>query len=304
MSNDDFARSLDTSDEWIRSRTGIKQRRIAAAGETPTTLGTEAARKALAAARLAPADVDLIVCATATPERLCPSTACTIQAALGCRTVPAFDVMAACSGFLYALAVADSFIRVGTARHALVIGTETLSRILDYQERASCILFGDGAGACVLSAGTETGRGLRRVTLGADGRGGGLIQVPGVCHQTPFFPRPESMPDFLTLHGREVFRFAVTKMTQLLREALAEGPVDLLVPHQVNQRIIDVALQETGYPAEKVMVNLEQYGNTAAASVPVALDEAIRTERVKPGGNVLLMAFGGGLTWGSALLTV
>jgi 3-oxoacyl-[acyl-carrier-protein] synthase-3 len=307
--NDDFPNTLDTSDEWIRTRTGIRQRRIAAPEESSVTLGTEAARAALEAAGLHPHDLDLIVCGTVTPPLMCPAAACLIQAALGCRPVGAFDVLAACSGFLYALAAADQFVRSGAIRHALVVGADTLSRIVDFTDRASCILFGDGAGAVVLSAGDEPGRGLRWVRLHADGARGQLIRVPSITDYTPFFPPANPGPRFLTLNGREVFRFAVGRMAALLNEARAEcraagGDIDLLVPHQVNQRIIDVALAETGFPAERVVTNLDRYGNTAAASVPIALDEAVRQGRVGAGATVLLMAFGGGLTWSSALLTL
>jgi 3-oxoacyl-[acyl-carrier-protein] synthase-3 len=309
LSNDDFSRTLDTSDEWIFSRTGIRERRIAAAEETSASLGITASRRALEAARLEPADVDLIVCATVTPSVMCPSTACLIQAALGCRHVGAFDLGAACSGFVYALGVAEQFVRTRSARNVLVVGAETLSRVTDYADRATCILFGDGAGACVLSAGDEPGRGLRSVRLHADGARGELIKVAGVTSRTQFFPPPEGIPPYLTLNGREVFRFAVTRMTQMLHEAWTDrkaqgGDIDLLVPHQVNQRIIDVALAETGFPPERVLVNIKRFGNTSAASVPIALDEAIRSGRVGPGDTILLLAFGGGLTWSSALLTL
>ncbi len=309
LRNDDFPRFLETSDEWIRSRTGIRERRIAAPDETAASLGTEAARRALAVAELEPADLDLLVCSTATPALICPSTACTIQANLGCRPVGAFDVLAACSGFLYALSVGQQFVASGTARHVLVVGAEILSRVVDYNDRASCILFGDGAGAVVLSADDEPGRGVRWVRLHADGTGGGLIRVPGVTAHTPFHPPASPGPAYMMISGREVFRFAVKRMTELLEDAMTEcqargKPIDLLVPHQVNQRIIDVALAETGFPPERVITNLDRYGNTASASVPIALDEAVRSGRAGPGSTVLLLAFGGGLTWGSALITL
>jgi 3-oxoacyl-[acyl-carrier-protein] synthase-3 len=310
LHNDDFTHTLDTSDEWIRTRTGIRERRIAAPDDNPASMGIAASRRALEAAGMSAADLDLIVCATATPALTCPSTACNIQAGLGCRPIIAFDVLAACSGFIYALAVADQFVRGGMARHALVVGSEVMSRITDFKERSSCILFGDGAGAAVLSA-REQGPGgtVHWARLFADGAAGDFIRVPGNTHHTPFFPPNEPIHDFITLHGREVYRFAVTRMVELMREGIetcraAGSEVHLVVPHQVNQRIIDRALSETGYPAEKVVINIDRYGNTAAASVPIALDEAVRDGRARPGDNVLLVAFGGGLTWSSALLTL
>jgi 3-oxoacyl-[acyl-carrier-protein] synthase-3 len=309
LSNDDFAKTLETSDQWIFSRTGIRERRIAADDETAATLGITASRRALEASGVEAGDLDLIVCASVTHALICPSVACFIQAALGCRPIGAFDVVAACSGFVYALSVGEQFLRNGAARHVLVVGTETLSRVSDFADRSTCILFGDGAGACVLSASDEPGRGLRSIRLYADGKRGELIKVPGVTSYTRFFPPPEGVPGYLTLSGREVFRFAVSRMAGMLHDALAEcraagGDIDLLVPHQVNQRIIDAALSETGFPADRVMVNIDRYGNTSAASVPIALDEAIRTGRARPGDTVLLLAFGGGLTWSSALLTL
>jgi 3-oxoacyl-[acyl-carrier-protein] synthase-3 len=314
--NAEFTQALDTTDDWIRSRTGIRERRFAGRGETAATLGTAAARAALAAATLTPGDVDLIVCGTVTPDLVCPSNACLIQSALGCRPVPAFDVSAACSGFLYALGVAEKFVRTGSARHALVVGSEVLSRVLDPADRNTCIIFGDGAGAVVLSAAETPGVGVRRVHLYADGSRGELIQVPStVTPDPPPLPNPAcpadtSVPKFVRMNGREVFKFAVYRMIELLEQAdrdcrdLGIPAIDLLVPHQVNQRIIDAALEATGFPTGKVMVNLNKYGNTSAASVPIALDEALRGGRAKRGDTVLLVAFGGGLTWSSALVTL
>ncbi len=295
--------ALDTSDEWIRTRTGIRERRFAGIGDTAATLGTAAARHALAAAGLAPTDLDLIAFATVTPDLMCPSSAALVQAELGCRPIPAFDLSAACSGFLYGLGVAVQFVRTGAARHALVIGAEVLSRTLDLTDRATCVLFGDGAGAAVLSAAPPDARaGVRAVRLYSDGSGGGLIRVPSAAGLPGGPARTE-------VNGREVFRFAVTRMAELIRQGEADArelgrSIDLLVPHQVNQRIIDAALPQCGFPADRVMVNLDRYGNTSAASVPIALDEALRTGRCGPGDTVLLVAFGGGLTWGAALVTL
>lgn len=297
---------IDTSDEWIRSRTGIRERRFAGTADTAATLGSAAARAALAAARMTPADLDLIVCATVTPDLMCPATACLIQAALGARTIPAFDVSAACSGFLYALSVADAFIRCGQVGTALVVGSEVLSRMVDFSDRNSCILFGDGAGAAVLTRGDEPNCGIRSVHLYSDGSRQDFIQVPSPVTPNPP-PGPLGLPQLrhIRLHGREVFRFAVAKLIELINQARREcESVDLLVPHQVNQRIIDSAIKATRFPRDRVMINLERYGNTSAASVPIALDEAIRSGRCGEGDTVLLAAFGGGLTWSSALITL
>lgn len=311
--NDEFtdALHLDTSDEWIRTRTGIRERRFAGPGDTTATLGTAAARHALAAARLDPTDLDLVVCATVTPDLMCPATANLIQAGLGCRTIPAFDVTAACSGFLYALSVGSQYVRAGAARHVLVVGADVLTRAIDFTDRNSCILFGDGAGAVVLSATPVLNAGVRQVRLYSDGTRPDLIQLPSKVTPNPA-PGAGLQPrlEYLRLVGREVFRFAVTRMVELIGQAEADcremglAGIDVLIPHQVNQRIIDAALESCGFPPGKVVVNLDRYGNTSAASVPIALDEALRSGRCRPGDTVLLVAFGGGLTWSSAILTL
>lgn len=308
--NDEFADTLDTSDEWIRTRTGIRERRYADPGDTSATMGTAAARHALAASGLTPADIDLIVCATVTPDLMCPSTACLIQASLGCRTVPAFDVVAACSGFVYAIAVAEQFLRTGSAAHALVVGAEVLSRATDFTDRNTCILFGDGAGAVVLSATPEPGRGIHQIRLFADGSRQELIQVPSMVTPNPP-PGAAVLPNlrYLRMNGREVFRFAVSQLRGLVEQAREDcrrfgKELRFIVPHQVNVRIIDAALEGMDLPPERVIVNLDKYGNTSAASVPIAFDEAVRTGRCKAGDTVLLVAFGGGLTWSSALVTL
>jgi len=311
--NDEFTDvlNLDTSDEWIRTRTGIRERRFAGSGETSATLGTLAAQRALEATGLIPDDIDLIVCATVTPDLMCPATANLIQAALGCRHIPAFDITAACSGFLYALSVGSQFVRTGAAKHALVIGAEVLTRITDFTDRNSCILFGDGAGAVVLSGTPVLNAGVRTIRLYSDGTRQELIQVPSrVTPNPPPGPPQLQRLDYMRISGREVFRFAVTRMVELIEQAeidireLGLNNIDVLIPHQVNQRIIDAALEASGFPRNRVMVNLDKYGNTSAASVPIALDEALRTGRCKPGDTVLLVAFGGGLTWSSALITL
>lgn len=311
MRNEDFCALVDTSDEWIRTRTGIRERRIVAPGETSATLGIAASRQALQRAELAPEDIDLILCATVTPTMMTPANANLIQAGLGCRPIPSMDILAACTGFLYALSIADKFIRAGAARHVLVVGAEALSQVTDYSDRNTCILFGDGAGAVILSAANGEGGDLHSVQLFSDGSRGSSIHVPSmVTHKSyPVGHDGPPPPEFLQMNGREVFRFAVQRMIELIEDAQVDcrqlnKSIDLLIPHQVNQRIIDAALDQTGFPPEKVMVNLDRYGNTSAASVPIALDEAVHTGRAKPGDTLLLVAFGGGLTWGSAILTL
>jgi 3-oxoacyl-[acyl-carrier-protein] synthase-3 len=306
--NEDFSRMVETSDEWIRTRTGIRERRVAAPGQTVATLGIEAAREALAAADLSPADIDLVICATVTASTMVPSAACLIQAGLGCRPVGAFDLIAACSGFVYALTVGDQFIRSGQCRNVLVVGSETLTRVVDFTDRNSCILFGDGAGAVVLSATDEPGRGVRYSRLYADGSRPELIRLPLAWpHGSEEALAAAGGAAYLKLNGREVYRFAVQQMMALIREALRDcalsvDDIKLLIPHQVNLRIIDSVISELNFPADKVMINLDRYGNTSAASVPIALDEAMRSGRAAAGDTVLFVAFGGGLTWSSAVV--
>jgi 3-oxoacyl-[acyl-carrier-protein] synthase-3 len=300
-------READSPDDWVRTRTGIRERRFAGPGETAATLGAEAARRALVAAGVEPSAVDLVVCGTVTPAQMCPSAACLIQAALGCRPVPAFDVSAACSGFLYALGAAAGFIRTGAARTAVVVGAETLSRVIDPADRNTAVLFGDAAGAAVLTATDEPGRGVRALNLFADGTRHELIHLPG---PGAIPPGPGLCPSrTVRMSGKEVFRFAVGRLTEMIRRAEAECDelgveLSLVVPHQVNVRLLDAASEATGFPRDRFVTTVERYGNTAAASVPVALDEAVRIGRCGPGDTVLLAAFGGGLTWGSALVTL
>jgi 3-oxoacyl-[acyl-carrier-protein] synthase-3 len=305
--NDWFTNYVDTSDEWIRTRTGIRERRFVGPDETASTLAVTAARNALAAAELYPQDLDLILCATVTPDHMCPSTACMVQGALGCRPIPAMDISAACTGFLYAMSTGEQFIRTGAAKNVLVVGTDVLSRTIDLTDRNTCILFGDGAGAVVLTPTDTPDHGIRSIKLYSDGAAARLVHLPGMVTLQP--PAGEKQHEHIWLNGREVFKFAVRRMIELTQDAIQDCKamgvnIDLLIPHQVNQRIIDAALDTIGFPASKVMVNLAKYGNTSAASVPIALDEAMRSGRAQSGDTILLVAFGGGLTWGSAIVTL
>ena len=309
LTNDDLSRMVDTNNEWIVQRTGIRERRIAGPGESTATLGAAASRKAVEAAGIDPKEIDLIVCATITPEMVFPSTACFIGADLGLPGVPAFDMSAACSGFIYALATGGNFIRAGQYRNVLVVGSETISRITNYKDRASCILFGDGAGAVVLQRHNDPKRGLIYNTLHADGTGGDVMK----CTPGSRFPVCESMiaegGHYMQIKGREVYKFAVTKFEELIREAmraceLTAEQVKLIVPHQVNQRIIDSAMEKLGMGPEKAYVNIDRYGNTSAASIPIALDEAWRAGKVQKGDVLIFVAFGAGLTWANAVVRV
>jgi 3-oxoacyl-[acyl-carrier-protein] synthase-3 len=292
---------VDTSDQWIVERTGIRQRHIAAEGERTSDLATAAARKALAAAGVDPGDVDLIIVATATPDLTFPATAARVQAALGVTHGAAFDLQAVCSGFVFALATADNFIRMGQARCTLVIGAETFSRILDWTDRGTCVLFGDGAGAVVLKAGSaEENRGVLSTFLRTDGRLHDLLYVDGGPSQT-------QTVGHLRMQGNAVFRHAVDHISEAVREAAARAgvvvdEVDWFVPHQANQRILDGVARRLAIPPERVVSTVAIHGNTSAASVPLALATAVEDGRVKPGQLVLLEAMGGGLTWGSALI--
>jgi 3-oxoacyl-[acyl-carrier-protein] synthase III len=300
--NDEFAQRLDTSDAWIRERTGIVERRIAEASQTSSDLALEASRAALAAAQLQPSDIDLIIVATSTPDFVFPSTACLLQAKLGVRGCPAFDVQAVCSGFVYALATADGFIRAGTAKRALIVGAEVFSRIMDWNDRATCVLFGDGAGAVVLAAGSAPG--IHASALHADGSYAGVLSVPGnVCGG-----RIVGSP-YLQMQGNQVFKIAVKVLDEVAREVLAAagmavGDVDWLVPHQANVRILEATARRLGLPAERVVVTVDHHGNTSAASIPLALDEYVRNGRIRSGHRVLLQGVGGGFTWGAVLATM
>jgi 3-oxoacyl-[acyl-carrier-protein] synthase-3 len=299
VSNAELAERVDTTDEWIVERTGIRFRHIAEADETTATLGADAARKALEAAGMDAADIDLIIVATATPDQTFPATATKVQNLLGAHGGVAFDVAAVCSGFLYAFSVAESMIRAGSAKNALVIGSETFSRILDWEDRTTCVLFGDGAGAVVLSS--EVGeRGVLATRLHADGRHNQLLYVDGG-------PSTTGTVGKLRMQGREVFRHAVTNLSNVMNEVLgaagiAATEVDWVVPHQANARIIDATVRKLGLPAERVVMTVADHANTSAASVPLALDCAVRDGRIKPGQIVVLEAMGGGFTWGASIV--
>ena len=302
VSNAELAEQVDTSDEWIVERTGIRNRHIAGEGETTATLAADAARRALEAAGVAPADVGLIVLATATPDQTFPATATKVQDLIGCHGGIAFDVAAVCSGFLFALATADSMLKAGMAQRALVIGAETFSRILDWEDRTTCVLFGDGAGAIVLEARevAEDGPGVLFNQLHADGAHNELLYVDGG-------PSTTGTVGKLRMKGREVFRHAVTNLASVLERVLAEtgfavADLDWVVPHQANARILDATARKLGLPAEKVVVTVDRHANTSAASVPLAFDTAMRDGRIKPGDLVMFEAMGGGFTWGASLV--
>jgi 3-oxoacyl-[acyl-carrier-protein] synthase-3 len=302
-----FEGFLDTSDEWIVQRTGIRERRFAAEGETTASMSVEAAKRACAAAGIEPADLDLVVVGTLTPDYQMPSTACLVQDALGAKRAAAFDCSSACTGFLTASHIAESMIATGKARRALAVGAETLSRFLDYEDRSSCVLFGDGAGAAVLTPWEECRRGeVLKTTLGAEGDKYDYIIIPGTGSKHPPTPEGLARKDHLIhLKGRDVFRFATVKMAELIEQMIEGIPreeIGLIVPHQVNRRIIDAALDRLGMTDERVVVNIQHYANTSAATVPVALDEAVREGRLEPGMYCVLVAFGAGMTYGASLL--
>lgn len=301
VTNAELAQRVDTSDEWIVERTGIRARHIAAQDETTASLATDASLRAIEAAGLSCQDIDLIVLATATPDQTFPSSATKVQAALGITDCVAFDVAAVCSGFLYALSVAESMIRAGSANHALVIGSETFSRILDWEDRTTCVLFGDGAGAAVLGP-AEDGRGILATKLHADGRYNELLYVDGG-------PSTTGTVGKLRMRGQEVFRHAVSKLAAVLSESLelaglTTDDVDWVVPHQANARILDATARKLGLSPDKVIVTVDQHANTSAASVPLALDAAVRDGRIKAGDIVVLEAMGGGFTWGASVLRI
>lgn len=307
LTNFELEKMVETSDEWITTRTGIKERRIAGEGEFTSTLATRAAERALEMANCAPEDLDLIVIGTVTPDFPFPATACLVQNNLGASRAAAFDISAACSGFLFGLSIVDSLIRSGAASKALVIGAETLSRITDWTDRNSCVLFGDGAGAVLLEA-EEDSRGILSTHIHSDGSYWELLHQPGYGSRNPASVRvlDENLA-VIKMQGNEVFKLAVRAMEDAAHQALsannlAPSDVDLFISHQANRRIIDAIGKRLGLTEEQVFINLERYGNTSAASIPIALDEANRSGRIKEGDTVLLDSFGGGLTWASALM--
>lgn len=303
VTNDEMAKIVDTSDEWIRERSGIRQRHVAGEGEYTSDLGTAAARQALVRAGIDPVDIDLIVCATATPDRTFPATAVRIQQQLGITNGAAFDVQAVCSGFVFAMTIADNFLKSGQFKRALVIGAETFSRILDWQDRSTCVLFGDGAGAVVLEAqpqhGTREDRGILATRIRSDGRFEDLLYVDGG-------PGSTKTTGHLRMNGREVFRHAVQKISGVIEETLvmtgfAADEIDLFVPHQANQRILDGIAKKLGVDPEKIVMTLDKHGNTSAASIPLALNDAFERHKIKEGSLILMEAMGGGFTWGAVL---
>lgn len=310
ITNDDLARQVDTSDEWILQRTGIRERFWITEGESTLGLAARASRAALADAGLSAEDIDLIIVATITPEQTLPSTACLLQAELGCRWVPAYDMSAACSGFVWAFSNAAQHIVNQQARNVLLVGAECLSVITDMQDRATCVLFGDAAGAVVLRRTEQPARGILATRWGADGARGQLIMIPagGARHPASHATVDERM-HYMRMQGREVYKFAVTQMQEVIHHTCEDAGVTaedlaLVIPHQSNLRIIESACHRAGVPLEKVLINIDRYGNTSSASVAVALHEARAAGRCRPGDLVLLVAFGAGLTWGSVLLRV
>jgi len=300
VTNDDLAKQLDTTDEWIRTRTGIRQRHIAEPSQTASDLAVEASRAALVAAGIVPHEIDLIIVATATPDYIFPSTACIMQAKLGITGCAAFDIQAVCSGFVYALAIADKMIRSGQHRCALIVGTEVYSRILDWKDRGTAVLFGDGAGAVILRGDSKPG--IMASVLHADGSYVDILSVPGNVCGGKIVGSP-----FLQMDGQAVFKFAVKVLDEVARETLAlcgltPSDIDWLIPHQANVRILEATARKLGIDLSKLVVTVDRHGNTSAASVPLALDVAIRDGRIKPGHKVMLQGVGGGFTWGASLV--
>jgi 3-oxoacyl-[acyl-carrier-protein] synthase III len=308
MTNRELEESVDTSDEWITSRTGIRERRIAKESEYTSHLASEAARRALEQAGVTAADIELIIVATITPDTLTPATACYVQQQIGSLKAVAFDVSAACSGFLYAMEFARHAVGAGAFRNALIIGAEKLSAFVDWNDRNTCVLFGDGAGAAVLLPSTNGGGRILSSTLGTDGAQAELLNIPGGGSACPALPGTAPVkPAVLSMQGREVFKHAVNAMRQAAIDGIAAAgltiaDIDLIIPHQANLRIIDAIVERLDFDRENVFINLDKYGNTSAAAVAIALDEANRQGRIKPGDRILLVAFGAGLTWASAVI--
>ena len=309
LTNFDLEKTLDTSDEWIRTRTGIRERRIAGEGESSSTLAAGAASQALSSAGIAPEEVDLIIVCTSTPDILFPSTACFVQKEIGAVNAAAYDISAVCSGFIFGLSIAEQYLKSGRYRYVLVIGSETNSRIVDWTDRSTCILFGDGAGAALLKR-TENGesRGLLSSHIYSDGEKSDFIIVPGGIGKTGVSCKSVEAGDyFIKMQGNATFKVAVKRMAEVSREALefnglTPKDVDLVIPHQANRRIMDAVTERLGITADRVFINIEKYGNTSAASIPIALHEAWNEGRIAPGNLVLLPVIGAGLTWGAALI--
>jgi 3-oxoacyl-[acyl-carrier-protein] synthase-3 len=311
LTNDDLSKFVETSDEWITSRTGIRERRIAADDQATSDLAAEAARRAMTAAGVQPEEIDLIVIATVTPDMLFPSTACFVQKKIGANNAVCFDISAACSGFLYALQIARHFLNAGTRTTALVIGAEKLSTLINWRDRNTCVLFGDGAGAVVIRAvepGVAAPGRVLSTVMGSDGTLTDVLKVPGGGSACPITSdNIASRPNTIHMEGRETFKHAVTRMCQASEQALAaagltKADIDMVIPHQANARIISAIADRLGLPMEKTFMNLDKYGNTSAATIPVALDEAHRQGKIKRGDVVLLVAFGGGFTWASSVV--
>jgi 3-oxoacyl-[acyl-carrier-protein] synthase-3 len=308
LTNFDLERMVDTTDEWIRTRTGIERRHIASPEETTASLSIEAARRALQDADIDPLKIDIIMVATITPEMSFPSTGCVVQEAIGARNAAAMDVSAACPGFLYALSLADASIAAGRHEYILIIGAETLSKITDWTDRNTCVLFGDGAGAAVIGPSHRSDAGVLDVYIRSDGSKGNLLYLPGGGSKYPSSHETvEQRMHFIKMQGPELFKVAVMAMEDaavqsLDRVGMTGADIDLLIPHQANMRIITATAKKIGMPMEKVYVNLQEYGNTSSASIPIALDEARRKGIVKTGHTVAMVSFGGGLTWGSAIV--
>jgi 3-oxoacyl-[acyl-carrier-protein] synthase-3 len=309
LTNQYFIERLDTTDAWIRERTGISERRVVSDGESTATLATAAARLALADANLTPADVDAIIVATITPECFFPSTACFVQQELGCRPVPAFDLAAACTGFIYGMVVGAHLLQTGIYKNILLIGAETMSRITDYEDRSTCILFGDGAGAVILSAvGDDAREGIEHFNLYAEGSGLAMLSVPAGGSRVPTSQMTlNERMHYIKMQGREVYKLAVKRNLEMVDTALNEAGITadqlaIVIPHQSNLRIIESARQRLGLAPDRVFINIHKYGNTSAASIPMAFDECRKAGRVKRGDLLLLIGFGAGLTWGSALV--
>jgi len=303
VTNKDLEKMMDTSDEWIRERTGIKRRHVVSDSETTASIGLAAAERAMADAKVGPADIDLIIVGTATPDKVFPATACMIQRRLGVKGCPAFDVQAACSGFIYALDIANRFIKTGGATTALVIGAETLSRITNWEDRGTAVLFGDGAGCVVLQASEEAG--IISTHIHADGEYEDLLQVP--CGISIGYDQTRSGRAFIEMNGNAVFKRAVETFDKIARETMADlegeiGDIDWFVPHQANMRIITAAARKLGMPMERVIATVDEHANTSGASIPLALDQAVRDGRIKRGDTLMFAAFGAGFTWGSAVV--